>query len=89
VTSQALACLLLRQPFQPFRFVISDHVEVGVGSPEQVKHKTGDRIASVIDRGYEWIIDLNLGYEVIAQVQKQLKEEAEAWEKARKKKTKP
>ncbi len=46
MTSAVLAGLLLRQPFQPFRFVFSDNTEVS-GRAEQVRHKPGDRTAVV------------------------------------------
>ncbi len=60
MTSAVLAGLLLRQPFQPFRFVFSDNTEVSVQSAEQVRHKPGDRIAVVVGRyGGESIIDLD------------------------------
>jgi hypothetical protein len=60
MTSQALAGLLLRQPFQPFRFVFADNTEVCVHKPEQVKHKPGDRIVVVTGTaGRESIIDLD------------------------------
>lgn len=61
MTSQALAGLLLRQPFQPFRFVFADNTEVSVDKPDQVKHKPGDRIVIVVAErgGHESIIDLD------------------------------
>ena len=60
MTSQVLAGLLLRQPFQPFRFVFADNTEVYVDKPEQVKHKPGDRIVFVsYSSGSESIIDLD------------------------------
>jgi hypothetical protein len=60
MTSQALAGLLLRQPFRPFRFVLGDNTEVYVRKPEQVKHKPGDRIVVVSSSsGGESIIDLD------------------------------
>ena len=61
MTSQVLAGLLLRQPFQPFRFMFADNIEVCVRKPEQVKHKPGDRIVVVIAErgGHESIIDLD------------------------------
>jgi hypothetical protein len=34
MTSQALAGLLLRQPFQPFRFVLGDNIEAVPGGRE-------------------------------------------------------
>ncbi len=47
--SQTLAGLLLRQPFQPFAFVLGGwDVGVHVDRPEQVRHKPGDRIAVVM-----------------------------------------
>jgi len=52
--------LLLRQPFQPFRFVLGDNTEVCVRRAEQVRHKPGDRIAVVAGtHGGESIIDLD------------------------------
>ena len=61
MTSQALAGLLIRQPFRPFYFVLSDNTEIHVEKPDQVKHKPGDRIAVVIGSyGEESIIDLDL-----------------------------
>ena len=60
MTSAVLASLLLRQPFQPFRFVFSDNTEVSVERPEQVRHKPGDRTVAVVYRdGAESIIDLD------------------------------
>ena len=60
MTSQALAGLLLRQPFQPFRFVLGDNTEVVVRRADQVKHKPGDRIVVVsYSSGGESIIDLD------------------------------
>jgi intein/homing endonuclease len=61
MTSQALAGLLLRQPFQPFRFVFADNTEVSVRRADQVKHKPGDRIVvvSYYSSGGESIIDLD------------------------------
>jgi len=60
MTSAVLAGLLLRQPFQPFRFVFADNTEVWVRRAEQVRHKPGDRIAVVVGRGgHESIIDLD------------------------------
>ena len=60
MTSQALAGLLLRQPFQPFRFVLGDNTEVVVLRADQVKHKPGDRIVVVsYSSGGESIIDLD------------------------------
>ena len=53
MTSAVLAGLLLRQPFQSFRFVFADNTEVCV-------HKPGDRIAVVsYSSGGESIIDLD------------------------------
>ena len=50
----------LRQPFQPFRFVFADNIEVCVRHAEQVKHKPGDRIVVVTySSGGESIIDLD------------------------------
>ena len=60
MTSAVLAGLLLRQPFQPFRIVISDNTEVSVRRAAQVQHKPGDRIAVVTgSHGGESIIDLD------------------------------
>ncbi len=60
MTSAVLAGLLLRQPFQPFRIVISDNTEVSVRRAAQVQHKPGDRIAVVTGSyGGESIIDLD------------------------------
>ena len=60
MTSAVLAGLLLRQPFQPFRFVLGDNIEVVVRRAEQVKHKPGDRIVVVTGTaGRESIIDLD------------------------------
>ncbi len=59
MTSSVLAGLLLRQPFQPFVFVFADNTEISVERAEQVKHKPGDRIATVVyHEGGEAIIDL-------------------------------
>jgi hypothetical protein len=62
MTSTVLAGLLLRQPFQPFRFVLGDNTEVYVRKLEQVKHKPGDRIATVVAErgGQDSIVDLDL-----------------------------
>jgi hypothetical protein len=51
----------LRQPFQPFRFVIhGDEVSVQVDRVSMVKHEPGDRIVTVTDSdGSEWIIELD------------------------------
>ena len=60
MTSAALAGLLLRQPFQPFAFVLGLHVEIRVSHPSEVTHKPGDRIVVVIDGNLrESIIDLD------------------------------
>ena len=60
MTSAVLAGLLLRQPFQPFRFVFADNTEVCVRRAEQVKHRPGDRIVVVsYSSGGESIIDLD------------------------------
>jgi len=60
MTSAVLAGLLLRQPFQPFRFILGDNTEVCVRRAEQVKHKPGDRIVMVTGTyGGESIIDLD------------------------------
>jgi hypothetical protein len=59
MTSGVFARLLLRQPFQPFSFFITDQTEVYVERPDQVEHETGDRIAVVKQRnGGEYVIDL-------------------------------
>jgi hypothetical protein len=60
MTSQVLAGLLLRRPFQPFTFVFDDNTEVCVNHPGQVQHDTGSRVVTVIDGyGTENIIDLD------------------------------
>ena len=60
MTSAVLAGLLLRQPFQPFRFVLGDNTEVRVERPSQVKHEPGNRIVTVMwAEGVEPIIDLD------------------------------
>ena len=61
MTIAVLAGLLLRQPFQPFRFVLGDSDDgVYVDRPSQVTHKPGDRIVIVTGSdGGEWIIDLD------------------------------
>jgi hypothetical protein len=60
MTSQALAGLLLRRPFQPFRFVLGDNIEVSVRRADQVTHRAGDRIVVVsYSSGGESIIDLD------------------------------
>ena len=45
MTSQVLAGLLLRQPFQPFRFVLGDNTEVSVRwrGPGQAQARRPDR----------------------------------------------
>ena len=44
MTSQVLAGLLLRQPFQPFRFVFADNTEVSVRrGPGQAQARRPDR----------------------------------------------
>jgi ribonuclease BN (tRNA processing enzyme) len=59
MTSAVLAQLLLRQPFQWFRFYIDHVTEITVERPEQVRHEPGSRIAYITDsRGDETIIDL-------------------------------
>jgi hypothetical protein len=59
MTSGVFARLLLRHPFQPLSFFITDHVHVQVERPEQVQHETGDRIAVVEQQdGSEYVIDL-------------------------------
>jgi hypothetical protein len=59
MTSAALAGLLLRQPFQPFCFVLGDNTEVHVDRADQVKHEPGNRIVTVTwPGGGESIIDL-------------------------------
>jgi hypothetical protein len=59
MTSGVLARLLLRDPFQPFSFFITDHVQIQVERPDQVQHETGDRIAVVEQQdGSEVVIDL-------------------------------
>ena len=58
MTSAAIAGLLLRQPFQPFRFVLGDNTEIGVDRPSQVKHEAGNRIVTVAgSEGREWLIE--------------------------------
>jgi hypothetical protein len=60
VTSAVLAGLLLREPFQPFHFVLGDHTDIHVDRPSQVRHETGNRIAVVTGSvGREYIIDLD------------------------------
>jgi hypothetical protein len=60
MTSAALAGLLLRQPFQPFCFVLGDHTEIHVERPSQVRHEPGNRIVVVIgSEGREYVIDLD------------------------------
>jgi hypothetical protein len=60
MTSAVLAGLLLRQPFQPFRFVLGDHTEIHVDRPSQVRHEPGSRIVTVLGSdGGESIIDLD------------------------------
>jgi hypothetical protein len=60
MTSAALAGLLLRQPFQPFRFVLGDHIQIDVDRPEQVRHVTRDRVVMVAHKdGSESVIDLD------------------------------
>jgi|GEM_PF-5974129 hypothetical protein len=60
MTSQVLAGLLLRQPFQPFMFIFADHTEVRVERPEQVQHDAVSRIVTVVDSyDRENIIDLD------------------------------
>jgi hypothetical protein len=61
MTSAALAGLLLRQPFQPFSFVLAGNDgEVRVNHPSEVHHQPGDRIVTVIDPDLrEYIIDLD------------------------------
>jgi hypothetical protein len=39
MTSAALSDLLLRQPFQPFTFMLGDHTEIRIERSEWVKHK--------------------------------------------------
>jgi hypothetical protein len=66
MTSAALAGLLLRQPFQPFSFVLGDNTSVHVERASQVRHEPGNRIAVVTGsgphlqcgEGREFIIDL-------------------------------
>jgi hypothetical protein len=61
MTSAALAGLLLRQPFQPFCFVLGDNTEIHVERANQVKHEPGNRIVTVMwPEGGESIIDLDL-----------------------------
>ena len=51
---------MLRQPFQPFTFVVGLHTEIRVNQPLEVKHKPGDRIVTVIGGDlHETIIDLD------------------------------
>jgi hypothetical protein len=60
MTSAALAGLPLRQPFQPFSFVLGNNTEIGVDQASQVRHEPGNRIVVVIgSEGREWIIDLD------------------------------
>jgi hypothetical protein len=60
MTSAALAGLLLRQPFQPFRIMFGDDDGVFVERPGQVKHEPGNRIVVVTrSDGGEAIIDLD------------------------------
>jgi hypothetical protein len=60
MTSSALAGLLLRQPFQPFKFVLGDHTESPVERASEVKHEPGNRIVTVTDsERREYIIDLD------------------------------
>ena len=60
MTSAALAGLLLRQPFQPFTFVLAHHIELRIERAEWVKHKPGDRIVTITwPEGSESIIDLD------------------------------
>ena len=61
MTSQALASLLISQPFRPFAIVLSDNTEITVEKPEQVKHETRSRTVTVVHSDLcESIIDLDL-----------------------------
>ena len=60
MTSAALAGLLLRQPFQPLRFMTGLDDGVFVEQPSQVRHVPGDRTVIVSHRdGGEFIINLD------------------------------
>jgi hypothetical protein len=60
MTSAALTGLLLRQPFQPFRFVLGDNTELCVERASQVRHEPGNRIVVVMGfEGREFLIDLD------------------------------
>jgi hypothetical protein len=60
MTSAALAGLLLRQPFQPFSFILGDNTDIHVERASQVHHEPGNRIVVVTGyEGREFIIDLD------------------------------
>jgi hypothetical protein len=59
MTSQVLAGLLLRQPFQPFTFIVGVE-DIHIKSSEMVRHEPGNPIVVVTyNDGAESFIDLD------------------------------